>query len=450
MNVIYKPIGDLVNNPRNARTHSDEQINQIAASEKRFGFLVPVLINSDGVILAGHGRVAAAKLLGFEEVPTIDVGDLTDAEERAFMIADNKIALNADWDMEILAEELHFLTRLDLDTEVEITDTGYSMPEIDLILAPVAENEPADPDVPDIDSEDVVSELGDIYQLGPHRIIVGDTREPDTSDALMAGEMADMVLTDPPYNVAIDGHVSGKGKHSHKEFAMASGEMDVSTFTAFLSASFSQLARVSCPGSLHYLFMDWRHLPELLDASHQVYQSTLNLCVWAKTNGGMGSLYRSAHELVLVAKKGSAPHINNVQLGSNGRNRTNVWQSPGANAFGRERDKMLEMHPTVKPVGLLADAILDVTHRGDTVLDGFLGSGSTLIACERTGRICYGIELDPMYVETAIERWELVTGGSAIHIETGLTLHERRNQRSLAATQEDASIIESTDEVDHV
>jgi len=238
---------------------------------------------------------------------------------------------------------------------------------------------------------------------------------------LMGKERAAMVFVDPPYNVPIDGHASGLGAIHHRSFPMASGEMDRSEFTAFLRQAFRNLAAFSIDGSLHYICMDWRHLAELLAAGRDIYDELKNLCVWVKDNGGMGSLYRSQHELVFVFKQGSGSHRNNVQLGQFGRNRSNVWHYPGANSFARcgEEGNLLALHPTVKPVAMVADAILDCSARGEIVLDAFLGSGTTLIAAERTGRRCCGLELDAGYVDTIIRRWQVLTGGNACHAASG-------------------------------
>jgi DNA modification methylase len=237
---------------------------------------------------------------------------------------------------------------------------------------------------------------------------------------------AGIVFCDPPYNVKIDGHVTGNGSIRHREFAMASGEMNEAEFVAFLTTCLRLLARHSLSGSVHFICMDWRHMKELLAAGGQVYDSLLNLCVWAKNCGGMGSLYRSRHELVFVFRHGKESHRNNVQLGKFGRNRTNVWEYPGVNTFSKtgEEGNLLSLHPTVKPVALVADALLDCSARGEIVLDGFLGSGSTLMAAERVGRICYGIEIEPLYVDVAIRRWQRYTGEQAIHVSTGKTFDQ--------------------------
>jgi DNA modification methylase len=250
----------------------------------------------------------------------------------------------------------------------------------------------------------------------------------------MGEDRAATVITDPPYNVRIDGHASGLGAVHHRPFPMASGEMDRAQFTAFLSQTCRNLAAFSFDGALHYIFMDWRHAEELLAAGRDVYGELINLCVWTKHNAGMGSLYRSQHELVFVFKHGRNGHRNNVQLGQFGRNRTNVWHYPGANSFARcgEEGNLSALHPTVKPVAMIADAILDCSARGDIVLDGFLGSGTTVIAAERTGRRCYGLELDPGYVDTIIRRWQALTGGSARHAASGRSFDDLTREAEAA------------------
>jgi DNA modification methylase len=421
--IAWMLVNKLIPDPRNARTHSRKQIKQLARSIKAFGFLIPILVDRPGNIIAGHARLLAAKELDMEKVPVIQVEHLTEAQKRAYIIADNRLAENAGWDENLLRVELEYLSQVDIDVDVDLT--GFEIPEIDLIIGNSivsAGDELPLPPVPEI--EDTVTRPGDLWQLGVHQVLCGDSREESAVSRLMAGSLASMIITDPPYNVRVDGHVGGLGKTHHPEFAMASGEMSPKEFIAFLIACLTQLARVSKVGSLHYIFMDWRHMPELLAAGQEVYDDMLNLCVWTKTNGGMGSLYRSQHELVFIFKHGTASHINNVALGKYGRYRTNVWNYAGVNAFGKGRDEALAMHPTVKPVQMIADAILDVTGQGDIVLDGFLGSGTTVLAAEQTGRVCYGVEFDPRYVDLALRRWIDVTGEQPVHAETGQTFDQ--------------------------
>ncbi len=300
------------------------------------------------------------------------------------------------------------------------------MGEIDILLGAADQPASEDPPPPPPEPENTVTKIGDVWQLGPHRIVCGDCRDNDVMESLMDSRLAQMVITDPPYNVPINGHVSGLGKNKHDEFAMAAGEMTYEEFIEFLFDALLQMDRVCVEGALQYVFMDWRHQFELLIARQQLQNPLVNLCVWVKTNGGMGSLYRSQHELIFIFKKGSAPHINNVELGAHGRYRTNVWTYPGVNTFGEGRDEALACHPTVKPVAMIADAILDVTNRGDIVLDGFLGSGTALLAAEQTGRVCYGVEIAQGYVDVCLRRWMEVTGDDAVHVPSGHTFDDLR------------------------
>lgn len=424
LTVEYSSVGSLVAFPNNARTHSKHQIRQIAASIEKFGFTNPILVDNKHTIIAGHGRVAAAKLLGLERVPTIRLEGLSEQEIRAYILADNRIAEKAGWDKSILAIELQNL--INLDTDFSVTITGFEIPEIDLILAESSSN--ADQDEP-LDMSEAgprVTKPGDLWLLGKHRILCGNALEASCFKSLMGNRKANLVFVDPPYNLPIEDNVSGKGVVHHQDFAMASGELSNAEFGAFLVSSLSNLARNSVDGSIHYVCMDWRHVGELLAAGKQVYDNLLNLCVWTKNNGGQGSLYRSRHELVFVFKKGKRPHRNNVMLGKHGRYRTNVWEYPCATTFSRqgEEGNLLSYHPTVKPVPLVADAILDCSARGELVLDSFLGSGSTLLAAERVGRICYGIELAPEFVDVAVRRWQRHTGERAVLEASSKTFDE--------------------------
>ena len=399
LEVIYRRIDELKPDPANPRRHSKQQIRQIANSIKAFGFNAPILIDRDGNIIAGHGRWLACRELGWSEVPTLCLDHLTPAQARAFLIADNRLAEIASWDDQLLAQQLKELSLLVLDFNIE--DIGFEMGEIDLRISsledPAATNDDLADLLPELPASAPISKIGDLWVLGRHRLLCGTALDSMAFAALMGEERAATVFTDPPYNVPIDGHVSGLGAIHHRPFPMASGEMDRSEFTAFLTRACRNLAAFSVDGSLHYLCMDWRHLEELLAAGREAYTELKNICVWVKDNGGMGSLYRSQHEFVFVFKHGRNGHRNNVLLGQFGRNRSNVWNHPGANSFARcgEEGNLLALHPTIKPVAMVADAILDCSARGDIVLDAFLGSGTTLIAAERTGRRCYGLELDP-------------------------------------------------------
>jgi DNA modification methylase len=421
---------DLEPYARNARTHSVKQIAQIAASIRTFGFNNPVLIDKHNVIIAGHGRVEAAKPLGLETVPVIRLEHLSEAEKRAYILADNKLAEKAGWDAEILAIELQNLIDLDLDFDISVT--GFDMPEIDVLIgdldATSQKPDPADA-VPEVTGP-AITRPGDIWQIGPHRLICADATSPETYARLLNGEKAQLIFTDPPYNVKIDGHVSGLGKVRHREFAMATGEMSEAEFAGFLTVVFANLADAAIDGAIHFIAMDWRHIAEVLAAGRDTYAELKNLCVWSKTNGGMGSLYRSQHELFFVFKSGTAPHINNVELGKHGRYRTNVWSYAGANSFNATRDDDLAMHPTVKPVALVMDAILDCSQRNAIVLDAFAGSGTTLVAAHKTGRRGYGIELDPHYCDVIIQRMAKIAKLEAVLIGTGQTFATVAIQRT--------------------
>lgn len=435
LKIQYLSVTELAPYAGNARSHSTEQIAQIAKSMRAFGFMNPILIDAKNTLIAGHGRLMAAKQLGLEQVPAVRIEHLSEAEQRAYMLADNKISDNAGWDNSLLKVELEYLMSADIDFEVDLT--GFSTPELNLIMAP-ANDEALEPQIPDTPSLDqTVSEIGDIWDLGRHRIACGDCRDTELVSRLMQGQQARMVITDPPYNVPITGHVCGLGKAQHAEFSMAAGEMSSAQFTEFLTTSIGTAAEHCQDGALLFVFMDWRHLPELQAAATQLNLTSLNLCIWVKSNGGMGSLYRSQHELVLVLKKGKASHINNVELGKNGRYRTNVWSYAGMNAFGQGRDQALSMHPTVKPTAMIADAIQDVSHHGELVLDFFLGSGTTLLAAQQCHRRCYGIELDPRYVDVALQRWIALTDEQPVHQATGQTFEQLRLSRLNPTTTEE-------------
>ena len=424
-------IKELTHRSKNPRTHSKKQIQQIADSIKQFGFTNPVLIDKHNMIIAGHGRVEAVKLRGIDKIETICLENLTEDEIRAYVIADNRLAENAGWDRELLAIELQGLTEIGLDFEVTVT--GFEMAEIDVLIGEfesgTKEIDSAD-EVIEVDDGSPVTRLGDIWSLGNHRLICGDATDAGTYARLLENAKAEMIFTDPPYNVPIDGHVSGLGQVKHREFVMASGEMSEAEFIDFLATAFGNLAQFSVNGSMHFICMDWRHMGEVITAGQVTYTELKNLCVWAKTNGGMGSLYRSQHELVFVFKAGQERHINNIELGKYGRNRTNLWSYAGISSFGKERDAELALHPTVKPTKLIADAILDCSNRGGIILDAFAGSGTTLIAAEKTGRCGYGIELDPRYCDVIIKRMTNAFNTDAVHTATGKSFSQIEHERA--------------------
>ena len=426
--IEYLPPSALRPYSGNARSHSRAQVRQIATSIERFGFTNPVLLSDDNEILAGHGRVLAAEMLGMAAVPTLRLTHLSPTDRRAYVLADNKLALNAGWDSELLATELQAL----VDLEFDVSLTGFSMAEVDFVLDAdrqknVAPDHPEDliPPLPVL----AVSRPGDLWSLGRHRVLCGDARSRDDVATVMQGEAADLVFTDPPYNVPIDGNVCGLGGVKHREFAFASGEMSRAEFTTFLTTTLGAAASVCKDGAIAFVCMDWRHMGELIEAGQAAFTELKNLCVWNKTNGGMGTFYRSKHELVFVFKVGTAPHTNTFGLGETGRYRTNVWDYAGISSLGAARSDELSMHPTVKPVALVADAIRDCSRRGEIVFDSFGGSGTTLIAAETTGRRARLMEFDPIYCDTIVSRWQGLTGKHATHASEARTFEDTAEAR---------------------
>lgn len=428
LKIVYVSVTDLKPHPKNPRCHTRRQIRKLAQGMTSFEFNAPILADGEGTILAGHARWAAAKLRGLERVPVIYLSHLDKDKATAFMLSDNKLAAMSSWDEPLLAEVLKELSAQTLEFELE--DTGFETTEIDLLTRSLDEPGMADTvDEYEVSSGPAVTQPGEGWQLGENIAFCGSALDGTSYRYLPPGEFAAMAFMDPPYNVPIDGHVSGLGQIKHREFPQASGEMTSPEFMDFLKTAIAQLMSQCAPGALIYACMDWRHEQELRDAAKTNRLTQINLCVWVKTNGGMGSLYRSRHELVLVFRNGDTAHRNNVQLGRNGRNRTNVWEYPGANVPVRGK-RALEYHPTPKPVTLVADAILDCTRPRDFVIDPFLGSGTTLLSAERTIRRAYGIELDPLYVDTTVQRWEKMTGRSARLVGTGKTFSEISAERA--------------------
>jgi DNA modification methylase len=427
--VAHVPIDALVVNPRNARKHSKEQLHRLAACIKAHGFLVPVLIDESQNVVTGHGRILAARTIGMKKIPALTVTGLSPTQLRTFAIAENRLSDLAVWDTDLLRIELKEL----LEMQVDIEDTAFSTGKVDIILdgAP-GYGSSGDDVVPPALEGAPVSQRGDIWQLGRHKLMCGDATQAADYGRLLGDTKAHMVFTDPPYNLGIAGHVGGLGKIKHREFTMASGEMSFEQFTQFLKSVLGLLAANSRPGSIHYICMDWRHLREILAAGYEAYSDLKNLCVWNKDNAGMGSLYRSKHELVLVFQNGSGRHQNNVSLGATGRYRTNVWDYPGVNTIRRGRMDELAMHPTVKPLALVADAIRDCSKRNALILDPFSGSGTTILAAHRAGRVCAAMEIDTAYVDVAIRRWEAATNVAAILQEGGGTFEAVRKKRSIS------------------
>jgi DNA modification methylase len=413
------PLSGIRNNPHNAREHDRKQLAKLRRSIEKFGFLVPIVVDERGELLCGHARVEAARQLGLVSVPAIRAGTLSEADKRAFIIADNRLAELASWNEANLRRELRFLSELDID--YDFAALGFDTADVDFLLGTddcdyVALPAPAT-------EVAAVSQPSDLWLLDEHRLFCGSALDLDSYRALLNGDRADLVFTDPPYNVRIDGHVGGRGEIKHREFAMASGEMTDGEFIVFLQTALGRIESEAADGAICFVCMDWRHTHQLLQAANRL--TLKNICVWVKNNGGMGSLYRSQHEFIFVFKCGAAEHINNVELGRHGRNRTNVWEYRGVNSFGAERKESLQSHPTVKPVALVADAIKDCSKRGALVLDPFAGSGTTLIAAERTKRRAALIEIDPLYVDVIVRRWQTFTGHTAILASTGQQFSDR-------------------------
>lgn len=404
-------LSDLKPDPKNPRKHNKKQIEQLVSNMRRLGFRGALLVDEENRIIAGLARWLAAKELGLEAVPVIRESFLSEEDRIAFIIGDNRLAELSEWDDDQLKNTLTDL----FDAGFDIKITGFTTADLDFSLeAGKGEDEPVELPAGD---ERAVSRIGDLWFVGPHRIFCGDARDSVSYDALMGEERAALIVADCPYNVKIAGNVSGLGKKVHREFLAGSGELSQAEFTAFLRAIFRNCVRFSADGSIHFHFMDWRHMREMLDASDGVYTELKQLLVWNKQVGSMGTFYRSQYELIFAFKSGRASHINTFGLGGKGRYRTNVIDHPGANVFRKGRQADLDAHPTVKPVGLLADLILDCSNRGDLVLDPCLGSGSTLIAAHKTHRIGVGIELDPLYCDLALRRLSGASGLPIVHAD---------------------------------
>lgn len=426
--IVRRLLRTLKDNPDNARQHSKKQLKKLADAMSQIGFIGVIIIDENDTILAGHGRRAAALMAGIDAADCVVVDHLTQAQKRAFALFDNKIGLDSSWDLEKVSLSLAKIVELDINFDLSMT--GFDARELDEIAVALHPDDKAvslqDERLPEIPEGEPVSKVGDRILLGDHVLVCGDSRAVETFRQLMGAEQATMVVSDPPYNVRINGHVGGSGKIAQREFVMASGEMSETEFTAFLTAVIEQCAAFSIDGSIHYHFMDWRHMGELLAAGHSHYTELKNVIVWDKGVGGMGTFYRSRHEMIFVFKNGKAPHINTFDLGSSGRYRTNVWTYRGLNTGGAHRQEELSLHPTAKPVQMLADAMLDCSRRGSIVLDPFGGSGSTLIAAEKTGRRARLIELDPIYVDRIVRRWQIFAKDDAVFTEAGESFDERQ------------------------
>ena len=428
---IMMNVRNLRPNKRNSRTHSKKQIGQITKSILRFDFTCPILADENSYIICGHGRWQAAIELNLKKVPVVVISGLNDAEKRALALADNKIAQNSGWDREKLAAELGELATLLPQFNLDLDITGFEPAEFDALVADFGASDQDPIDEPAKLALLPISRKGDFWLLGHHRLLCGDASVEADMRTLMGSERGAMVFADPPYNVRIT-PIVGRGKVKHREFASAFGEMSPDEFTNFLARTLSLAAQCSTDGSIHFVCMDWRHLSEALDAGKRVYAELKNMIVWVKTNAGQGSFYRSQHEHILVFKNGDGPHQNNIELGRHGRSRSNVWTYAGVNSFRAGRMDELSIHPTVKPVALVADAMRDCPRRGDIILDPFIGSGTTILAAERVGRRGYGIEIDPQYVDAAIRRWQDFTKRDVVLKGTGQTFDEVAVARSPA------------------
>lgn len=433
--IEYVPIGKLKPRKDNARTHSNKQIGQIANSIRHFGWTYPILVDERLSVLCGHGRLLAAISLDLKEVPVIILRGLSEGEKRALVLADNKIAANAGWDREVLASVFGKLELELPDIGLTLDITGFEMAEIDDLRVSFDDHPDDSADAAPEPEKKPVTCLDDVWQLGSHRLVCGDSRNERCYAALMGRERAAAVISDPPYNLRVKSF-QGRGKIKHREFAHASGEMSQSEFTEFLRQWMLLAVRYSVDGSLHYIFMDWKHLLECMTAGQAVYSEQKNLIVWGKVNAGQGSHYRSQHELVLLFKNGNAPHQNNIQLGRYGRSRSNLWSYPGVNSFRSGRIEELSAHPSPKPVAMIADAMRDCTRRAEIILDPFVGSGTVFIAAERVGRRAYGIEIDPLYCDVGIRRWQDFTKRDAILISTSQTFTEVQHERAMERSKE--------------
>lgn len=412
---------------RRARTHSRKQIAQIAESIRTFGLSVPILVDEKGRILAGNGRLEAARLLGLQKVPVVMLAHLNDLQKRAFVIAENRMAELAGWDRSVLKAELDELVALDLTFDLDVI--GFDDAAIDAIVLgdPATSTANAIPEAPEL----AVTRPGDVWLLGEHRLLCGDALDGASLKSVLGDEQARAIFTDPPYNVPVRGHVTKAGRHA--EFAMASGEMSDEEFTEFLGRMWAQASTALVPGGLAYVCMDWHHARHVLQSCEDNGLDLVNLIVWDKVSGGMGSFYRCRHELIFLARTAGAQHTNRVELGRHGRDRSNVWSYEGMSGMGEDKQHLRSLHPTVKPAAMVRDALLDCTRRGELVLDLFAGSGTVLIAAEMARRRACAIEIEPRYCDVAIRRWEAFTGKEALLASSRQTFSKTRQMKSPVA-----------------
>lgn len=427
--IVDLPIPQIVPYANNPRIHNHRQVEMLEASIRKFGMVNPILVTPDKELIAGHGRLIAAQKMGMQTIPAITLPHLTPAEVKALRIADNAIALKGEWSVELLSQELEIVTSHELG--IMPVELGFETGEIDFHIEAarnlgVIETEIEAPEEP-IRSKPAVSRVGDIFAIGPHKVICGDARDHEVYQSLLGDRLVDAVISDQPWNLPAKA-ISGLGTPKHADFLMASGEMTADEFADFTGTVLATQACFSSPGALVFQFIDWRSVDVMIASGKAKVGDLINICVWVKQSGGMGSRWRSQHELVCVFRKPGAKSKNNVQLGVYGRNRTNIWEYQAPTGFGSQRKK-LEMHPTCKNEKMIADAIMDCTDRGDIVLDAFLGSGTTILAAHQTGRIGVGIELDPYYIDLSVSRIAEATGEVPIDAD-GRTFEELHVERS--------------------
>lgn len=416
--------------PLNARTHDERNISVIMASMRQFKFRNPILIDADNMVVAGHGRLEAAKRLGMKAIPALRITDLTSDELRAYRIADNRSAELAGWDDQIIAIELQHLSKIDVAFSVELT--GFSHAEVDVRIDNAATSVNGDGDeaadeIPEL-QELPISRPGDLFVMGPHRLLCGSALDSSCYERLLNDEKAILICQDPPWNIAVK-DISGSGSKKHREFIMASGEMTDSEFRNFILTELQCNLAFAAPGAVFQVFIDWRGVEKVITAGVSLGLEHFGICIWNKGHGSFGSPWRSAHEMIVCFRVPGAPIKDRVKMGHYGRVRNNVWTVPGMGSFGKGRKEALEAHPTSKPIQILTEAIRDVTDRGDIVVDGFSGSGSCLIAAHKTGRVFRGLELDPLYVDTIVRRWQKYTDEEAILEGDGRTFAELEEER---------------------
>jgi DNA modification methylase len=426
MRIVPRPIEALTPGPNRTRETTAQLLESTIRSIKKFGIVLPILIDAQDFIVAGHTLWEAAKSLGLETIECRIVEHLDPIELEALSLALNRIGEIGKFDLAKLRDRMIAIE----SHGIELISTGFTLPEIGQIKVMPLPEETEQEEGDSAPTGIPLTRLGDLYSLGSHKLLCGDALAATSYQRVLEDDLPSAVFSDPPYNCKIEGFVGGLGKHKHKDFAMFAGQESTEEFHQFLATYLNHCRDCCAVGAVVFACMDWRQIDVLLDAGRVAGLHRINMAVWNKGSGGMGGLYRSAHEIVAVFCTAKSPAVNNVALGVHGRDRTNVWTYAGANRSGSSAGKALADHPTPKPVELVVDALLDVTHPGDIVLDPFIGSGTTIIAGEQSGRRVCGIELDPQYVDRTIRRWEELTGKNAIHIESGLTFAELSVERA--------------------